>query len=323
MRGVFKILLGIGILVILLVGVGIFVLQTSFPDVGAAPEVDIDATVALVERGRYLAHHVTVCIDCHSLRDWDYFAAPPAEGTEGMGGEVFPEEAGFPGTLIAPNITPAALGSWTDGEVMRAITSGVNKSGDALFPLMPYTAYAHMAPEDVHAIIAYIRTLKPIENTPPRSSLTFPMNLIVRTIPKPYEAPTLPDTSNSVVYGKYLATISGCGECHTPQDHGQPIEGMEMAGGFEFLLPTGKVTRAANITPDPETGIGHWKRAYFIAQFKRFDKPGANKYPIQDGHNTVMPWTMYAGMTEADLGAIYDYLMTLAPVKNGVDKFPE
>ena len=72
-----------------------------------------------------------------------------------------------------------------------------------------------------------------------------------------------------------------------------------------------------------ETGIGHWKRAYFIAQFKRFDKPEALKFPIQGGYNTVMPWTMYAGMTESDLGAIFDYLQTVPPVKNGVDKFPE
>ncbi|MFT5368363.1 MAG: mono/diheme cytochrome c family protein [Candidatus Latescibacterota bacterium] len=323
MRLVFKILLGLGVLVFLVVGVGVYVLKTSFPNVGDAPDVQIGATPERIARGRYLAHHVTVCIDCHSTRDWDHFAAPPLVGTEGKGGEVFPEEAGFPGTLIAPNITPAALGNWSDGEVVRAITSGVNKKGDALFPLMPYTVYAQMTQEDVYSVIAYVRTLKPIENTPPRSSLSFPMNWIVRTIPKPYVAPTPPDQSNYVVYGKYLATIGGCGECHTPHDHGTPLPGMHMAGGFEFLLPTGKVTRAANITPDMETGIGHWKRAYFIAQFKRFDKPEALKFPIQGGYNTVMPWTMYAGMTESDLGAIFDYLQTVPPVKNGVDKFPE
>ena len=323
MRLVLKILLGVGIVLCLAVGIGIYVLKSSFPDVGASPDVKIQATPEQIARGRYLAHHVAVCIDCHSERDWDHFAAPPIVGTEGKGGEVFPEEAGFPGTLIAPNITPAALGNWSDGDVVRAVTTGVNKSGEALFPLMPYPAYAQMTQEDVYAIVAYVRTLKAIEHTPPRSSLSFPMNLIVRTIPKPYVAPSEPDRSNSVVYGKYLTTIAACGECHTPQDHGTPLPGMEMAGGFEFPLPTGKLVRSANITPDLETGIGHWKRAYFIAQFKRFAKHEAQKIPIQSGYNTTMPWTMYAGMTESDLGAIYDYLMTLPPVKNGVDKFPE
>jgi mono/diheme cytochrome c family protein len=323
MRLIFKILLGLGVLVCLMVGVGVYVLQTSFPDVGDAPHVQVEATPERIERGRYLAYHVSMCIDCHSERNWDYFAGPLKEGSEGQGGEVFSEEMGLPGTLIAPNITPAALGDWTDGEVMRAFTSGVNKHGDPLFPIMPYPLYAQMAQEDVYAIVAYLRTLAPIAHIPPRSHLNFPMNLIVRTIPQPYQAPQAPDLSDLVRYGQYLTTIAACGDCHTQNDHGAPLPGMEMAGGFEFPLPTGKVVRSANITPDMETGIGHWNKPYFIAQFKRFDKPEAHTIPAKDGVNTVMPWTMYAGMTESDLGAIYDYLRTIPPVKNGVDKFPE
>lgn len=323
MRLVLKILLGLGVVVLLVMGGGIYMLKTSFPDVGEASNVQVEATPEQIARGKYLAYHVSSCIDCHSERNWDYYAAPLVMGSEGKGGEVFPEEMGLPGTLVAPNITPAALGDWTDGEIIRAFTSGVNKHGEALFPMMPYPMYANMAEEDVHAIVAYLRTLKPIEHTPPRSTLNFPMNLIVRTIPKPYEVPPMPDKTNSVAYGKYLTTIAACGECHTQKDHGAPLPGMEMAGGFEFPLPTGKLVRSANITPDKETGIGNWTREYFIAQFKRFDKPEAHMIPVQDGHNTVMPWAMYAGITEADLGAIYDYLRTVAPVKNGVEKFPE
>ena len=323
MRLILKILLGLGVLVCLAIVGGVYVLQTSFPDVGDAPQVQVEATPERIERGRYLAYHVSMCIDCHSERNWDYFAAPLKVGSEGQGGEVFPEEMGLPGTLVAPNITPAALGDWTDGEVMRAFTCGVNKHGDPLFPLMPYPLYAQMAQEDAYAIVAYLRTLAPIAHIPPRSQLNFPMNLIVRTIPQPYQAPQAPDPSDSVRYGQYLATIAACGDCHTQNDHGTPLPGMEMAGGFEFPLPTGKLVRSANITPDMETGIGHWNKAYFIAQFKRFDKPEARAIPAKDGVNTVMPWTMYAGMTESDLGAIYDYLRTIPPVKNGVDKFPE
>lgn len=323
MRLVLKILLGLGVVVLLVMGGGIYMLKTSFPDVGEASNVKVEATLEQIARGKYLANHVSSCIDCHSERNWDYYAAPIVMGSEGKGGEVFPEEMGLPGTLVAPNITPAALGDWTDGEIIRAFTSGVNKHGEALFPMMPYLMYANMAEEDVHAIVAYLRTLKPIENIPPRSSLNFPMNLIVRTIPKPYEAPPMPDKTNSVAYGKYLTTIAACSECHTQTDHGEPLPGMAMAGGFEFPLPTGKLVRSANITPDQETGIGNWTREYFIAQFKRFEKPESHMLPVQDGHNTIMPWTMYAGMTETDLGAIYDYLRTVTPVKNGVEKFPE
>lgn len=323
MRWMFKILLGLGVLIILAGSIGLYVLKTAYPNVGDAPDIQMSATPEMIERGRYLANNVAVCIDCHSTRNWNYYAAPPLSGTEGKGGGHFTEEEGLPGTLVAPNITPAALGNWTDGEILRAMTSGVNKDGNALFPLMPYLSYKNMTQNDAFSIIAYLRTLKPIENTPPRSSLNFPMNLIVNTIPQSYKAPAQPDKSNSVAYGKYLTTIAACHECHTPQERGTPLPGMYMAGGFEFPLPTGKRVISANITPDLETGIGHWKRAYFIAQFKRFDKPEARAIPIQNGYNTLMPWTMYAGMSESDLGAIYDYLQTIPPVKHGINKFPE
>jgi hypothetical protein len=180
-----------------------------------------------------------------------------------------------------------------------------------------------MTETDVHAIVAYLRTLAPIDHTPPKTALTFPMSVIVNTIPKPYVKPEPIDQSNSVVYGKYLTTIGACADCHTQQDHGQPVAGMDYAGGFEFLLPTGKRVRSANITPDLQTGIGSWQRIFFIARFKQFARAESHAIPLQDGQTTVMPWTMYAGMTEEDLGAIYDYLRTVTPVKNDVNKFPE
>lgn len=312
----------VGVLALIVIG-GVLYLKMAFPKVGPAPDVQVAATPERIERGRYLAHHVAVCIDCHSTRDWDHYAAPPLAGTEGMGGEVFPEEMGFPGTLVAPNITPSAISDWTDGEIVRTIVSGVNKHGDAMFPLMPYLSYAQFSEEDVFSIVAYIRTLAPIDHTPPRSSLNFPMNVIVRTIPKPYGAPQMPDRSDAVAYGRYLTTVAACADCHTPQVKGEPIEGMYLAGGFEFPLPTGTRVRSVNITPDMETGIGHWEREYFIGRFKQFASEDALAIPLENGYNTVMPWTMYAGMTEEDLGAIYDYLRTVTPVNHLVERFPE
>jgi hypothetical protein len=323
MRFALKILFGVGISLSAITAVSLYILRTSFPRVGDAPIIKIERTAERIARGQYLAHHVAACFHCHSERDWDHFAAPVMKGSEGKGGELFPEEAGFAGTLIAPNITPAALADWGDGELLRALTSGVNKTGDVLFPLMPYTAYGQMTQEDVYSVIAYVRTLKSIEDIPPRSSLSFPMNLIVRTIPKPYLPPAPVDGSYSAAYGKYLTALAGCPECHTPKNRRTPLQGMHLAGGVEFKVPTGRLVRSANITPDVETGIGHWKRAYFIAQFKRFDRPEAATLPLQGGFNTVMPWTMFAGMKESDLGAIFDHLQTVSPVKNGVDKFPE
>ena len=164
-------------------------LKTNYPKSDPPYNIRVTGTPEQIARGRYLANHVTVCLECHSTRDWAHFSAPPIPGTEGKGGEVFPETAGFPGTLIAPNITPAALGDWTDGEIIRAFTSGVNKNGDPLFPLMPYRAYRNLMPADIESIVAYVRTLAPIDHIPPRSKLNFPLNLIVRTMPEPYKLP--------------------------------------------------------------------------------------------------------------------------------------
>jgi len=107
---------------------------------------------------------------------FDYFSGPVVAGTEGKGGMEFPDLAG---TFYPSNITPAALSNWTDGEIIRAITVGVNKEGAALFPMMPYPMYKEMAQEDVEAIVAYIRALPAIQNDVPKSKINFPLNLIL------------------------------------------------------------------------------------------------------------------------------------------------
>ena len=72
------------------------------------------------------------------------------------------------------NITPAAIGSWTDGELLRAVTQGVSKDGTPLFPLMPYPHFGAMDEEDVHAVLAYIRSLKAIENDTEAAQVELP-----------------------------------------------------------------------------------------------------------------------------------------------------
>jgi len=320
-----KVLKIVGILVVILfVGIGIFAayLKLAFPKVGEASDIKINSTPELVKRGEYLALHVAACVDCHSTRDWNYFSGPLKPGTEGKGGEEFTAKYGFPGDFYARNITPAGIGSWTDGEVYRAITCGVSKNGEPFFPVMPYPNYSKMDQEDVKSIIAYLRTLKPVENVIPASVPSFPMNLILRTIPKPAEPQKCPSPSDELAYGKYIFTIASCDGCHTPQEKGKAIPGKELAGGFEFPLPYGGVVRSANITPDNETGIGSLTKGDFIRKFKTYNTAEAVKMPVQKGaYNTVMPWTMYAGMTEEDLGALYTYLRSLPPIKNEVVKF--
>ncbi len=306
-------------IVVLLVAAFLAYFFAKYPDAGEAPQLKVEATPDRLARGEYLANHVTVCIDCHSTRDWKYFSGPIIHGTEGKGGERFDESMGLPGTLYARNITPAGVGSINDGELFRAITGGIGKNGRALFPLMPYPAYAHLSPEDLASIIAYIRSLKPIPHDVPETKLNFPLNLIVRTIPARYIPQPEPNRNNPYEYGKYLATAAGCVECHSPAEKGQIIPGKEFSGGREFSFPQG-TARSANLTPDEETGIGLWTKEIFIAKFKEFTVADTAKLSFERfGRNTPMPWTFFAGMKEEDLGAIYDYLRTTPPVKNNVE----
>jgi hypothetical protein len=289
--------------------------NSSFPKVDPAPQIKVDITPARLERGEYLANHVSVCMDCHSTRDWSRFSGPPKEGTIGKGGDKFGEEIGFPGNLYAKNITPASLKNWSDGELLRAITCGVNNEGKAFFPLMPYLAYNHFTEEDAYSIVAYVRSLQPIENEVPAGSLNFPLNFIVKTMPVPKFNPSPePNKNNPKEYGEYLVKIGGCFDCHTQSVKGEYIMEKAYAGGMEFHFPGG-IVRSANITPDKATGIGSWTKEQFIARFKAFDPDSNQAVSVgMKDFNTAMPWTMYAGMTREDLGAMYDYLMTIKPV---------
>lgn len=307
-----------GVLIILMF-IGYAYITTKYPDVGPAPDMKIVSTPEMVERGKYLANTFAACMDCHSDRDFGKFTGPPVPGTDGKGGMDFGESAGF---VPAKNITSdveTGLGSWTDGEVFRAITMGVDKDGNPLGPMMPYMYYRLLDENDIKAIIAYIRTLPPIKNNVPEHDFNFPVNLIFRTLPSAPDFKKLPDPKNTVATGEYYG--GACVACHAPMDKGEFIADKFLAGGVEFPLPGGGIVRSANITPDKETGIGNWTKEQFIQRFKSYLNPETH-VPVKPGEfNTVMPWVNLAQATDADLGAIYDYLMTQKPIKNKVEKF--
>lgn len=311
----------IGVLVVV-IGSALLYLKYALPDVGPAPKMKVEITTDRVERGKYLANHVTVCIDCHSQRDWTRFSGPPKEGTYGMGGDLFDQKFGFPGSYYAKNITPAGISQYTDGELFRAITTGVDRKGRALFPVMPAHYYGQMDVEDVESIIAYLRTLKSIENPVPESKSDFPMNFIINTIPHKASFTKRPEKTDVVNYGRYLTNAASCIECHTKFEKGSLIAGTEFGGGREFPFPDGSVVISANITPDPETGIGNWNEEAFVNMFRaRVDSVAMNTKVNPGEFNSVMPWTMYGNMNEEDLKAIFAYLKTVKPIKNQVEKF--
>lgn len=284
-----------------------------------------DSLKQVIAKGQYLANYVAPCMDCHSTRDFSKFAGPIVAGTEGMGGEVFDQKlAGLPGVIYAKNITPdkeTGIGNWTDDEILRAITQGISKNGDTLFPIMPYTRFNHMAKEDLLSIVAYLRSLKPISNKVPARQLMIPISM---AYPAPALQPSVdnnqrPPETEQVAYGGYLTNAAACAECHTPMGKdGQPDFSKTFGGGLTFDLGTFKVT-TANISPD-STGIGAWTEEIFLNKFKNNSSDAViNRNPGKE--NTIMPWKMYGQMKESDLKAIYAYLRTVAPVNQKITKW--
>jgi mono/diheme cytochrome c family protein len=328
MKAFLKVVLGIALLAFVLLGGGVSWLALRKPAQQPAFAERVDATPQRVARGKYLVHHVADCVGCHSDHHLDRFGFPVKAGTIGQGGFPFTKELGMPGIVCAQNITPdreTGIGAWTDGEIMRAFREGVDRNGDALFPMMPYTYYHDMSDEDARSVVAYLRTLAPVKHSVPKKQIDFPVNLFVKFAPKPVTEPkvTPDDAKDHHAYGKYLVTIGGCIECHTQHDDKGQLVGAQLAGGWELRGPWGRV-RTANLTPHPETYVGRATKTEFIGRFRAFAGfDGAIAPKAAPGSNTVMPWLAFAGMTDQDLGAIYDYLHSVPSVKNAVVTFPD
>ncbi|GGC45039.1 cytochrome c [Siccirubricoccus deserti] len=114
----------------------------------------------MVRYGAYLAGPVGHCMECHTP-----FGAPGQRDLErlGVGGQPF---EGPWGVSVAANITPGratGLGGWSDAEIERAIRRGVSQDGRQLFPPMPFGHYARISTPDMAALIAYLRSLPPVE----------------------------------------------------------------------------------------------------------------------------------------------------------------
>jgi mono/diheme cytochrome c family protein len=309
MKWVKRIGIGLGVLLVLAFGAITLFFYVLHPKSRDAPSVKAPTTPEAIERGKYLAWHVTGCVLCHSPIDE---TKPGDEVIESQlfAGRKFPDEAGFPGTVVGPNLTPAAIGNWTDGELMRAIREGIAKDGRALFPMMPYPRFKQLTDEDTLAIIAYLRTVPAQQSALPATELDFPVSMFVRLAPRPVESPPPAWPTDPLARGKILLEVMSCSDCHTPMEKGKQIESKAYAGGTKFSGPIGTVY-ASNITSDPATGIG----AYSDEDLMRAFKEGKGK----DGRTLwVMPWRALQGTTDEDLRAVIAALRTLPPISNVV-----
>lgn len=317
-----------GVALVLLVGLAgaaawLFLL---LPRAQAPADLRVALTPERIERGRYLVVNVLQCVDCHSVRDWTRYGGPPLppigagrpclDRTTPTAGVNVGQEY-FPGVLCIRNITPdpeTGIGAWSDGEIIRAVRDGVGRDGRGLFPIMPYFVYRDLSDEDVQAVVAYLRSMPAVRSPqPPQRQIDFPLNLLVRLWPQPVAGPVVaPDPSDRIAYGEYLAKIARCEFCHTPRKPSslETFPGRRFAGGMPFFLGRERVMYPMNLTPHA-SGLGLWSRAEFIARFRLHGEAR----PVEPHENTLMNWSAFAGMTDEDLGALYDFFRTLPPVE--------
>ena len=154
-------------------------------------------------------------------------------------------------------------------------------------------------------------------------------------------APRELDRASQVARGAYLVSIAGCHDCHTPWVVGPKGPHADMARALighpqevkiaeppkmgegpwvwagagtntAFAGPWG-ISFTANLTPDPETGLGKWTEEMFIATIRTGRHQGVGRPVLPP-----MPVQVYANMTDDDLKSVFAYLQSLTPVRNRV-----
>ena len=250
----------------------------------------------LVKRGDYLVNTIMTCGNCHTPK------GPTGDIMDkAFSGGLSWDEPPF--KVTAPNITQdkeTGIGSWTDAQIKTLLRTGKRPNGVQIAEVMPTSFYDIITERDMNAIVAYLRTLKPIANTVPAPIYKIP--LPHGHFPGSEKAYTEAMLSDPVKKGFYLATIGHCMECHTPMGpRGREFADKLGTGGFEFPGPWG-VSVSRNITPK---GIGSWTDA----EIKRAITTGVSK----DGSHLKPPmgFPYYAHMTDADLNAVIAYLRTV------------
>jgi len=277
------------------------------------------ADPAVVARGKYLVDHLLVCGECHTPVGADgkpdmtkYLAGSRSYDFTTANGDII--------SVYAENLTShkvEGIGAWKDEWVRGAITKGLDDEMVALWPIMPYPEYALMTPDDLTAIVSYLRTVPANTNVVAPDTLPDPdppaAPIDDSKIPHTTLAQTDPDYA-SAERGRYLATIA-CVNCHTPEiSPGIPDLTKAFAGGrkYKSRSDTGFST-STNLTPDA-TGLATWG-VDDIAQ--------SIKTNTERGTGRVLCDTMPGGpgrmgdLVDQDLKDLAAYLHTIPPIVNG------
>ena len=246
------------------------------------------------------------------------------------------------GRSFTANLTSdkeTGIGAWTEAQFIATIRNGRHLGdGRPLLPPMPWPAFRYYSDEDLAAVYAYLMTVPAIRNKVPEPGAPAGPAMPPPPAPAPVDIKTTPGPGDAVARGRYLVTARGCGDCHTPMKMGaqgpeydttRTLAGFDARGAVPPMPPVGDAAQvfvlepafagawgmsfAANLTPDPETGIGTWTEQQFLDTLRNGRHQGRGRQLLPP-----MPWQPFGQMTDADLQAMFAYLKTLTPVKNKV-----
>ena len=257
-----------------------------------------------IDRGEYLAESIVACGNCHTPKNSN---GQPILEKKYAGGFLIEEP---PFIAYAPNITmdkETGIGHWSDEEIVRSIREGIRPDGTIIGPPMPTMHYKDMSDNDVKSIVAYMRSLKPINNLVPKSEYRMPL-------PPKWVEPVgrIDDIApDDPAYPAYItSTLGHCDSCHTPRVEGKSQYHLIGLGGVPFVGIFGLNVAAvsSNITPHPDYGLGKWSDADI--------KKALTKGISPDGRvlAKVMGFSYYNRINEQDLDAMVRYMRELKPL---------
>ncbi|MDB5664948.1 cytochrome c [Cypionkella sp.] len=286
---------------IVLLGIAGFILLSAPRTVNAAAYSGLAGDAAKGE----LVFWAAGCASCHAAAD-----ATGADELVLAGGQQFPSAFG---TFVAPNISPdpvQGIGGWTLVEFANAVTQGVGKDGEHLYPALPYNAYNKMVPQDVADLKAFMDGLPASAEPSKPHQVGFPFNIrrslgVWKLMFENTDWVIAGDLTPEQTRGRYIAeAMAHCGECHTPRN---ALGGLQRAAWLSGApSPDGK-GRTPNITPAKLT----WSKAdvveYLTSGFTpEFDSVG--------GHMAHVVENM-ARLPESDRQAVAAYLQLVPAVE--------
>ena len=252
--------------------------------------VSIPSGAEAVARGRHLALS-RGCVDCH--------------GQDFAGAKIMDDTP--MGKIFGVNLTrgTGGLANYSDEDWVRAIRHGIARDGHGVF-LMPSDEYSQLSDADVGALVAFMKSLPPVDRASvplglgPISRMllaTGKMKLSADVIDHANLHPPVIAPGVTVEYGRYLAVA--CVTCHGPN-----YSGGKIAIGPPDWPP------ARNLTPHESGSLAKWTQADFFRAIRERKRPDGTTL------DPAMPLG-FAAMNDEELSALWVFLKSLPPVPTG------